>query len=339
MKIGRSLQIGNFGGSLEQIDGQTMKTFMFDILLRKVHKKNITIDIYKYNIFNYIFLYILLPFYILRVDYVYIGLGRKGMALLAPWTIILSILFRRKLIYYVIGGWIFDLLTEKKKLIPLFKKFNAILVELPSMVNTGNSLGLKNIYFFPNFRLVNSYPEVKKRPSGNLKLIYYSRVIREKGIFDAIESVERIIKNGFNVSLDIYGPLIDSSIIEKLNDKIRYMGILDPLSPNLYDEINKYDILIFPTFYNGEGFPGAIIDAFISAIPVIATDWKYNSEIIKGGENGALFPPMDIDSLYNTILLYYQHPELLDNLKENAQLSSFKYSFDNAKSILSSLIA
>lgn len=338
MKIGSSLQIGNFGGSLKQIDGQTMKTVIFDVLLRNVHKKNTIIDIYKFNMLNYIFLYISLPFYILRVDYVYIGLGRKGMILLAPWTIILSVLFRRKIIYYVIGGWIFDLLIEKKRLIPLFKKFHAILVELPSMINTGNSLGLKNIYFLPNFRLVNSYPEIKKRPHGGLKLIYYSRVIREKGIFDAIESVEKIIKDGFNVSLDIYGPLIDRDINDKLNNKIRYMGILNPLSPNIYNEINKYDILLFPTFYEGEGFPGAIIDAFISGIPVIATNWKYNSEIIKDGENGALFPPKDIDSLYNKILLYYQHPELLDNLKENAQLSSYKYSFDNAKSMLSALI-
>ncbi|MGF7420868.1 glycosyltransferase [Providencia rettgeri] len=338
MKYSRSLQIGNFGGSLKQIDGQTIKTVMFDLLLKKIHKKNKTIDIYKYNIVNYIFLYISLPFHILKSDYIYIGLGRKGMTRLAPWAIFLSVLFKRKIIYYVIGGWIFDLLSNNNKLIPLFKKFHAILVELPSMVNNGRSIGIENIYFFPNFRTPTFTPKIKKTSNKNLKLLYYSRVIKEKGIMDVINTVENLSKNKFNISLDIYGPLIEPKIIESENNKIIYKGILNPLSPNLYNEINKYDILIFPTYYDGEGFPGAILDAFIAGVPVIATDWKYNSEIIINGENGELFPPRNISLLYDKISLYYNNPSRLDTLKKNAQLHSYKYSFDNAKAILSALI-
>lgn len=340
MKKGTSLQIGNFGGSLEQIDGQTIKTVMFSLLLNDIHKKNIKIDIYNYTKIQFFLLYLTLPFYILRAKYVYIGLGKRGMLTFAPWVIFLSLIFRRKIIYYVIGGWFFDFLSNKKKIIFLYKKFDSILVELPSMISIGKSLGINNIYFFPNFRHPNSLPKIKKTLTGKLDLIFYSRVIKEKGIRDAISAVQMLTDDGFNISLDIFGPLIDESLIEKINPayNIQYKGVLNPLSENLYNIINKYDILIFPTYYKGEGFPGAIIDAFIAGVPVLATNWKYNSEIVNDGINGGLFPPKDIKMLYEKIKFYYETPLELDTQKNNAQLDSYKYSFSNAKAILESLI-
>ena len=47
--------------------------------------------------------------------------------------------------------------------------------------------------------------------------------------------------------------------------------------------------MIFPTYYVGEGFPGTIIDAFSSGIPDIATDWRYNSEIVQNGKTGYIY--------------------------------------------------
>lgn len=52
--------------------------------------------------------------------------------------------------------------------------------------------------------------------------------------------------------------------------------------------LKNYDALLFPTYYEGEGFAGTIIDAFAAGLPVIASDWKYNSEIIKQGITGVI---------------------------------------------------
>lgn len=117
-----------------------------------------------------------------------------------------------------------------------------------------------------------------------------------------------------------------------------YSGVLEPFSKKSYEKIALHDILLFPTFYIGEGFPGAIIDAFISGVPVLATDWKYNSEIIIDGRNGSLFPPRDIHTLYNKIMFYYDNPLVLDEQKKHAQLDARKYSFFMAKEILQSLL-
>lgn len=334
------LQIGNFGGELNQIDGQTIKTVMFGRLLDSMYDKNIKIDIYNYSTLQYILLYAAIPFYMFKVESVYIGLGKRGMMMFAPWLVIINFCFKRKIIYYVIGGWLFDFINSRRVLCFLFKRFYAILVELPSMIIVGKALGFSNVNFFPNFRICDNFPTINKTQKNKLKLLFYSRVIKEKGIKDALAVIDLLTTNNCNVSLGIYGPLLDAHLLDEINNNsnAKYHGVLDPLDRSIYYKIAQYDILLFPTFYMGEGFPGAIVDAFISGVPVLATDWKYNSEIIMDGRNGGLFPPKNIHVLYRRIMFYYNNPLLLDEQKENAQIDAKKYTFDSAQEILQSLI-
>jgi glycosyltransferase involved in cell wall biosynthesis len=55
----------------------------------------------------------------------------------------------------------------------------------------------------------------------------------------------------------------------------------------------------FLSYWKGEGFTGVIIDAFIAGVPVIATGWNMNTEIIEDGINGFVIPPNDTVSLAN----------------------------------------
>jgi glycosyltransferase involved in cell wall biosynthesis len=64
--------------------------------------------------------------------------------------------------------------------------------------------------------------------------------------------------------------------------------------------LSKHDILILPTFYPGEGYPGVIIEAFSVGLPVISTNWKNIPEIVNEG-NGLLVPVRDSRSLGRAI--------------------------------------
>lgn len=44
--------------------------------------------------------------------------------------------------------------------------------------------------------------------------------------------------------------------------------------------LKGYFALLFPTYYKGKGFAGTLIDAFSVGVPVIASDWKYNAELV-----------------------------------------------------------
>ncbi|EJD6083074.1 glycosyltransferase family 4 protein [Providencia alcalifaciens] len=334
------LQIGNFGGGT-QLDGQTIKTTCFYHLLIETEtiSKIKKIDIHNYRLHNYIFLFISLAFIVPFTSNIFIGLGNKGMKVLAPYLIFLCRIYRKRISYYVIGGWLFDFLDENKELIKKFKRFQYILVELPSMVTNGKNIGLDNLVHFPNFREAPTQPlhNIRNSNKERLKLVFFSRVIKEKGIFNAIDAVNDLILSGYDITLDIYGPCfipdIENIILAYPN--INYHGKLRPEEIN--NIISLYDTMLFPTFYSGEGYPGAIIDAFMSHVPVIASDWKYNSEIITHNSDGLLFNLNLKDSLKNCILTLYNDNELLSRMKVNAYKSSFLFSKSIAKETYSNL--
>lgn len=338
MKKYKALQIGNFGGNKEQIDGQTIKTNLFFNLVKENYHNTLKIDIYKYSKFQLLYLFIKLPFLILKTDVIFIGLGKKGMKTLAPWCIFLSKILNKEINYYVIGGWIYTLLSENKWLLKYFKYFNKILVELPSMIITGNNIGLYNIEYFPNFRQANNIKTTKKTRENHLNLVFFSRVIKEKGILILLDAMDKINNENLNIKLTIFGPIYDESIKNEIEKKenVVYSGILDPSSDSLYDTLNQYDLMIFPTFYNGEGFPGAIVDAFISAIPVIASNWKYNAEIIIDGYNGRIIDN-NSDTLSKILKHYYFNINELDSMKNNAKFSSINYSYHKASELFKTL--
>lgn len=67
-----------------------------------------------------------------------------------------------------------------------------------------------------------------------------------------------------------------------------------------YETLSTYDVMLFPTFYNGEAFPGVFIDCFIAGVPIVASDWHFNKDIID--ENTSIIiPAKDDEALYHTM--------------------------------------
>ena len=110
--------------------------------------------------------------------------------------------------------------------------------------------------------------------------------MKEKRIEDAIHTVKDINNLlGFKAFvLYIYGQVWKSyedrfnELIKQFDGEIRYCGSID--ADKSVTVLKQYFALLFPTYYEGEGFAGTIIDAFSAGIPVIATDWKYNRELV-----------------------------------------------------------
>lgn len=67
---------------------------------------------------------------------------------------------------------------------------------------------------------------------------------------------------------------------KKFPPYIRYGGSV-PFDKSV-NVLKDYFALLFPTYYEGEGFAGTLIDAYSAGAPVIviAFDWKYNSELV-----------------------------------------------------------
>jgi glycosyltransferase involved in cell wall biosynthesis len=117
-----------------------------------------------------------------------------------------------------------------------------------------------------------------------------------------VESAQWLNEHGYHdkFSVDFYGPIdADYSEFEpsiKGIDNVNYKGFLI-LDKAGYDTLSQYSMMLFPTFWSGEGFPGIVIDAFTAGLPVLASDWNFNSDLIEDGVTGMIIPHQNQQAL------------------------------------------
>ncbi|HIF9252192.1 TPA: glycosyltransferase [Photobacterium damselae] len=321
------LVVGHFGYKTNQIDGQTIKTRMFYKALESLNFNVKYIDVSEptklSNIINALMLFsfkeiIFLP-------------GQNQLSLIFKVINKIKILTNAKLHYIVIGGWLYDYVKDSDKKIDALKKFDSISCESKELVNNLKKINIESQVML-NFRK-DSKICFKKREKAEVKFFFFSRVIKEKGIFEAIQVVEKLIELGYDCSLDIFGPnLLDKNdrirFEAQLTDKVNYKGVLDP-DHDLHTTLSEYDILLFPTYYEGEGLPGTIIDAKFAATVPVVSNWKYNNEFVTDLDNGLI---INLDDFVKNSILKLEgilsNRNILDQLKYSSLLSSKMYSED-----------
>jgi len=331
--------IGNFGYKNNHIDGQTFKTrTVKEELKKRFGEKQIIYNDTSFIKANPVKFFLGLKRNYIKSDIIIFLLGRKGLQVVLPLLTRWNKNRNKQIIYIVIGGWLPKLLEKRPRLMNHLKKIDGVYVETKSMTETLIRMGVQKSYLLPNFRNFNyqNYSLLKtKKP---LKLVYFSRIVKEKGIEDIINCVTRINTNNNELllTLDLYGPIKKQyqkkfyTIMNETERYICYKGFLEP--SQIYTTLAKYDLMAFPTFYKGEGFPGAIIDAFISGVPVLASDWKYNKEIIQENKTGKLFKTRDLDDLEKKLTWFLQNIIIIDKMKVYAKEEARKYHTDQVLS-------
>jgi len=237
--------------------------------------------------------------------------------------------------FVVVGGWLPRFLRARPSYVNRLRQCAGIHVQTQRMLRELSELGLENANLLPNFRDF----DPNRKISGNIRkpfrMVYLSRILPEKGPQLAIHAVNAINHEAKNicVTLDIWGPIQKGhenwfvSILKNTDPSfIRYHG---PIDPNLITtELPKYDALIFPTFYSGEGFPGAVLDSMISGLAILASDWQDNAEFVETGRSGLLFNDRNLDDLKQKIRWMLEHPEEVLQMKHYTYGLANKYHVD-----------
>lgn len=332
------LVIGYFGYITNQIDGQTIKTRSIYALLCKMEKY---VEYFDTQSLQQHKLNILLLLKLLLTNEVIIYLpGKKNLKYLSPLVFALSKICNYKIIYPVVGGWLSQYLRGRKMLINHLSKVEIILVESKSLKKSlETNYHFKNVAWFPNFRL-HSFKSLANNHKG-IRLVFMARIMKEKGVNLIFEFLSKHLCTKSPVSVSFYGP-IKEEYREEFENQLqncpiaKYFGVVEP--DNVYSVLSQHDILLLPTFYEGEGFPGSIIDAYISGIPVIASKWKDIPEFIEDGRSGYTFDIQHKEDFYNLINRLIDDRQLLNSMKDFSKKKSEEYSADIAWHILSKYI-
>lgn len=337
--MNRIAVIGHFGGGQDYFDGQTVKTRIVTKELKAQLGDGAvgTIDTHGGKLTA-----LKAPFQVRkalkRSANVLILPAKNGLRIYVPLLRAFNRFFHRSLHYVVIGGWLPEFLKAHPSLIKGLRTFQGIYVETRAMKEALESLGLQNVFVVPNCKELSVLTEAElvPREAPPYPLCTFSRVMKEKGIETAISAVktvnERLGKTVF--TLDIYGQVDPhqqewfDGLKVSFPDYVRYAGTVP------YDQsvsvLKDYFLLLFPTFYEGEGFAGTLIDAMAAGLPVIASDWRYNAEIVREGETGYLHPAFEPEKLTDRLLWAVEHPDEVDRLRAACLARAADYQPTNA---------
>lgn len=131
-----------------------------------------------------------------------------------------------------------------------------------------------------------------------IRLLHISVLVSgfAKGHKEAIEALDMLVKQGFDVELTLVG---DGDLADTISEYIKNNGLERYIrrtgkitSDKVIEELDRADIFFFPSY--NEGLPRVVVEAMSRALPVIATDIPAHHELLN---EKYLAPVMDSKTL------------------------------------------
>lgn len=324
--------------------GQIIRTrILYSALCNRYGENNVvlidTCNI-KYNVFGIIIGVLKYLFYCNSAVFI---LSRNGIRFLWPFIYYSSNILNKKSYNNVVGGNLNEFLIKNHRYIKYMNGFSINWVQLAKQKEILSKMGINNIEVLPNSKPLNILAEsqvVVKNNDLPYKLCTFSRISEAKGIELAIQVVDKINSDvgKLLVTLDIYGkPDSDyedrfTQIMSNASKAIKYYGIV-PFDQST-NVLKKYFLLLFPTTFYGEGFPGTILDAYAAGLPVIASSWKFNAELVVEGKTGFIYDYKKPEKLYQTIMKAVLIASEVNNMRINCIKEAYKYTPEKVMPII-----
>lgn len=300
-----------FGPMAKENELQGGLTVSFNIFLEQLKKNKIDFEVintnkvkYKFKFLALLYIYWLFFFKVRKSTHICLHGSDQDYIYLAPVVVLVSKVLGKTVSLRKFAGSfleVFESLSPYKKVLVKYALSNAninffqtkYLVEYFKQFNT-------NTFWFPTVRNKSSQSvAVNKRYTK--KFIFLGHIRSEKGI-DQILEVASQLDDSYHI--DLYGSIAESkynTIDWKKYKNISYNGTLKP--SEVYDILAEHDVLLLPTYWKGEGYPGVIIESLALGLPVIATNLRGISEILND-RSGILVEAKNVDQLKEAILFF-----------------------------------
>lgn len=261
-------------------------------------------------------------------DVVFISLTTKRIYSFGLVVLLICRLYGVKFVLRKGGGTSLSSQGKIRRLIANYVLRNAELYYLQTqrLYESAKYLGHDNVKWLPTLRSPpvvdqNDVTRPKVDSSEGLKVIFLGQVKKDKGIQLLIDIDDKL---PVGIRIDVYGPLLweyNEEDFFGLN-KVYYRGVV--LSDNVDEVMGAYDVLVLPTFHEGEGYPGVLIEAMFNGLAIITTEWKDIPEILDD-RSAILIPPNNGDELLLSLFKLTSDKNYLTDLKNASLKESVKY--------------
>lgn len=200
---------------------------------------------------------------------------------------------------------------------------------------------VENIQVIPNFKKFESKLSLIEKGSNVFKFVFIGRISKPKGILEIVEAITVLYNENLplDFQVDFHGPLEEE--IEFSEDlPLLYKGYLDIMNKpkESFETLSEYSCMLFPAYWKGEGFPRVIIDAHISILPVIATDWNMKKEVVEDGKTGIIIRIQDAHALASAMLKMIENPNMVAIMSQNSLSKTKDFHIDTVWPQIQSLL-
>ncbi|WOI24919.1 glycosyltransferase family 4 protein [Cobetia amphilecti] len=167
--------------------------------------------------------------------------------------------------------------------------------------------------------------------SGRVEFLMASRLIKQKGVIEYLESANKFSKRYVNSSFILAGVAdntergvgeLEICSYTKNNNNIKFIGQSD----EMHKVMRSADVVVLPSYYP-EGTPRVLLEAAASGKIIITTNTPGCSDVVVDGLNGFLIEPRSAESLLNAMekIMLLSDQDFLEMKKQSRLIAERKF--------------
>jgi glycosyltransferase involved in cell wall biosynthesis len=167
------------------------------------------------------------------------------------------------------------------------------------------------------------YPVQPLPTPGPLRVAVVARMLRSKGIEEAVEAVRLARADGAEVTLDLWGePDADNPGAvsrENLERWSREPGIAWRGRSDRVQDVWRHADVAMLLSHGGEGLPRTLVEAAASGRPIVTTDVPGCRDVVTDGVEGRRVPPRDAPAAARALVDLAAAPDLRERMGRAAR--------------------
>lgn len=205
------------------------------------------------------------------------------------------------------------------------------------LVESGRNIRSNDIiiYNYPPERVYSHDEKLHKVVNQKLKVGFIGRIVPDKGVFLLIKAVGNLLEEGIAIELYVAGDL--SSDLEYSRNLTSFVNNINVIKDNIHFldivyNTNRFyretiDIICVPSIYE-EPLSNVLVESKMFSKPSIIFNSGGMPEIITHKHDGYICKDMNVESLKEALIFYYESPQYVTKHGNNAFNSIAKLGID-----------